>query len=230
MRVQLVKCVQESPSISSFYFEPAHRFRYEAGQFVDLSIQPEGTTTYDRRWFSLSSSPTEPLLMITTRITEQPSHYKQTLSRMVPGTELIVSEAMGDFVLPLDPVRPLLFVAIGIGIAPFRSILQYIADTSQKRHITLVYMVRSKDELLFSEVINAVVPCDAQTIATEGSVGAVGETSMAARVHTAAKRSVEPVIYLAGPEPKVEALAQELTQRGYQASDIITDSFIGYAT
>ena len=58
---------------------------------------------------------------------------------------------MGDFVLPRDDSIPLVFIAGGIGITPFHSIIGNLKDKSEKRQIQLFYGARNLDELVFEK-------------------------------------------------------------------------------
>ncbi len=107
----------------------------------------------NRRYFSLASSPTEPGLMIAARIPPRASRYKQEIMRMPRGAVLTACELGGDFVLPRNPRIPLAFIAGGIGITPFRSMIKFLLDTGQKRDIVLLYSNYAAEEIVFGDVL-----------------------------------------------------------------------------
>jgi glycine betaine catabolism B len=159
MRVKYVKSEPVAKNIISFYFEPEKRPQHIAGQFIELKIPHEGKDKRgDKRWFTLSSSPEDKYLSITTKFTDakasQNSSFKNELLKLKPGTELYMAAPMGDFVLPKNSEIPLLFVAGGIGVTPFHSIIKYISDTGEKRNITLLYAARSGKEIAFELEFN----------------------------------------------------------------------------
>jgi ferredoxin-NADP reductase len=94
------------------------------------------------------TSPTERgVLGLATRIRD--SAFKKTLVELAVGDEVDVEEPKGTFVLPEETNRPYVFVAGGIGITVFRSMLRYIADTGQPYEVTLVYSNRNRASAAF---------------------------------------------------------------------------------
>jgi len=70
-----------------------------------------------------------------------------------PGEVITAGELGGDFILPRNPLLPLAFIAGGIGITPFRSMIKYLLDTGQKRDIVLLYSSSSEQEIVFGDVL-----------------------------------------------------------------------------
>ena len=124
--------VDETPVIRTFFFKSERPLRYVAGQFIELTLphaDPDDRGT--RRWFTLSSAPSHELISITTKHAEKPSTFKQKLWSLEPGDTVDISEPMGDFVLPKDSTQPLVWIAGGLGITPFHSIVQWLQDTKK---------------------------------------------------------------------------------------------------
>ncbi len=232
MHVTYSHVVQEAPAIRTFYFRPARRFRYQPGQFIELSLPLPDGDGYDRRWFSLSSSPTEPLLAITSRLTDHPSPFKQALMKLQTGDAAVMSDSMGDFTLPLDMERPLVFIAIGIGIAPFRSMLQYVNDVGQTRHIRLLYGEGVQTNLIFQDILSQSGLVQLTTLSKRAVTGWPGQRGIitGGMIYECAKVAPEALVYIAGPEREVMRLADEVRHLGYPAGNILTDCFIGYMT
>ena len=59
---------------------------------------------------------------------------------------------MGDFVLTRDSTEKLTFIAFGIGVTPFRSIIKQLSDTKSKRDISLIYISKSENKLPFEDM------------------------------------------------------------------------------
>jgi len=156
MKANLVRVDDVGSNAKTFWFRPQQLVRYVAGEFIELHLphanaDERGTMHY----FSLSSSPTEPLLSITTtfaRPGQRSSTFKQLLRSLPVGSEVTIVEPMGDFVLPKDRRIPLAFVAVGMGIAPMVSMVKYLRDTGERRDIRLLYGARHVHELLFLDV------------------------------------------------------------------------------
>src|SRR5882724_4223783 len=101
MKVTFDHSQDEAANIRTFFFRPEKPMHYTAGQYTQLHlphVRPDDRG--QKRWFTLSSSPTEELLTITTKFAgDKSSSFKKALSKLQPGTELTMAEAMGDFVL-----------------------------------------------------------------------------------------------------------------------------------
>ena len=67
------------------------------------------------------------------------SAFKRALGAMAPGDTIYAAQLAGNFTLPADPEEKLAFIAGGIGITPFRSMLQYLLDRQEARPIVVLY-------------------------------------------------------------------------------------------
>ena len=93
-------------------------------------------------------------MTITTKFNNESSSFKKALKQLQPGDEILMSDPMGDFVLPMLIQTPLIFVAGGIGITPFHSILSWLTATKENRPIKLLYAVNTEDEIIFQETFD----------------------------------------------------------------------------
>ncbi|MDX6398900.1 MAG: hypothetical protein QOJ43_2308, partial [Gaiellaceae bacterium] len=101
-----------------------------------------------RRHISLVTSPTEVgVVGLATRVRE--TAFKQTLAELELGDEVEVEEPKGSFLLPEDTSVDYAFVAGGIGITVFRSMLRFIADKELPYRVTLVYSNRDRESAAF---------------------------------------------------------------------------------
>jgi ferredoxin-NADP reductase len=101
-----------------------------------------------RRHITVVTSPNEKgVLGFATRMRD--SAFKKSLAELPVGAEVEVEPPKGKFTLPVDASRPLVFVAGGIGITVFRSMLRYIADESLPYRVTLLYSNRNREETAF---------------------------------------------------------------------------------
>jgi ferredoxin-NADP reductase len=157
MQVVFDHVESESETIQTFFFAAPERLDYAPGQFVELSLpHAYADSRGTKRWFSLSSAPSDPLLSITTKFADHDgSTFKRNLRKLEPGSMVTISEAMGDFVLPIGLSTPLIFVAGGIGITPIRSMLRSLAAHKEARPIRLLYGVASEDHIIFQDTFEA---------------------------------------------------------------------------
>ena len=123
---------------------------FQPGQYfwVELLDPPYDDEKGPRRHITVVTSPTEKgVLGLATRIRD--SAFKRSLVEMPEGSPVDVEQPKGSFVLPEDASKPYAFLAGGIGITPFHSMLHYVADKGLDYKITLVYSNRDKDSTAF---------------------------------------------------------------------------------
>lgn len=219
-------------NIVSFYFEPERPVRYTAGQFIELYLPHDNADKRGiKRWFTLSSSPHEELLAITTNLTpEKGSTFKQALRSLEQGSVLSMASPMGDFVLPKDPSIPLLFVAGGIGCTPFRSIIKDLELTKEKRDIKLIYATQTPDKIAFEKLFKSQLGANFSTVFTQPPANWKGATGhlTAGMIKEIGQPTDDHYIYISGPEPMIETLNKDLKSLGINKRHIYTDFFPGY--
>lgn len=133
-------------------FERPKNFSFTAGQHIQLVVEklhysdPKGRS----RVFSICSSPAnKETLSVVFR--ETGSGFKKTLSELQVGENVLVEGPFGFFTLPESKDARHLFIAGGIGIAPFVSMLTQDRDVSNGAHITLLYANRKEELAAFIE-------------------------------------------------------------------------------
>lgn len=223
-----------APETVSFWFEPSNPVEYQAGQFITLHLPHKSVDDRgDKRWFTLSSSPTEGQLCITTKLGAHLSSFKNHLASLKGGDKVHIGQAMGDFVLPLSRDKPLIFLVAGIGIAPLRSILTYLADTHDVRDITIHYGSKRQQDICYQDLLSNVQ--DRTTIwlsnppprAWSGATGRIDLATVIQNLNQ--KQRSHGLFYVAGPESFTEETVQALhTQHGIDESRIIGDYYHGY--
>jgi ferredoxin-NADP reductase len=148
-KTKLVSTERIPGDVGIFRFEKPTGFDFTAGQWCIMTIPPAGFADERglRRPFSIASSPTEKELLFATKISQ--SAMKQTMAAMKPGTTVVLGQPAGLMVLPADVATPVVFIAGGIGITPFRSICLYAADKKTNHTITLFYSGRAPEDTPF---------------------------------------------------------------------------------
>jgi glycine betaine catabolism B len=232
MKATFVRCHPEAANITTFYFKPEQPIYFTAGQFTEWTLKHKNAD--DRganRWFTISSSPKDELITITTKFADKPSSYKKALRNMKSGDKIQISDAMGDFVLPKIIQTPLIFVAGGIGITPFHSILSWLAETKETRPIKLIYAVNTEDEIIFDELITS-SGIDSTIIVKEPSAAWGGERGQlnAELIMGLGEPSDDALVYVSGPEPMVEKLQKDLKSAGLKQNQFVGDFFPNYTS
>lgn len=200
-----------TPNIISFNFLPDKKFSFAAGQFIELTLaHPHPDSRGIRRFFTISSSPTEKTITITSKFATPGSSFKLALQSLKIGDKLISTNPQGEFTLIN---KPLVFIAGGIGITPFRSMIKYLSDTNQKRDILLLYLAGSPEEFVFQDVFK-----NTHTVYKVGRLEAFDITNL--------PNFPNCTYYISGPPPMVDAAKKILHSVGI--NKIQTDYFPGY--
>ncbi len=238
-RLSLKESREIGSGIWAFTFAKPAGFTHKLGQYMEWTLPvPHGDSRGSRRHFSIASSPTEPDIMIAARFTPPLSRYKQFLARMEPGSAITAGELGGDFVLPKDPSVPLAFIAGGIGITPFRSMIKYLVDTGQRRDIVLLYSNYREEEIVFKDVL-----CDAEkkagvrvvhtlTNKAKARTGWQGRTGVidAAMIRRDVPDFAARHFFVSGSPGMVNTMKNVLRNVGVPRRHIRSDYFPGYST
>ncbi len=221
-----------------YLFTADKRFSFSPGQYMEWTLaHPHPDDRGVRRYFTLSSSPTEPAVRVGIRFNNPPSSFKKTLLEMNTGSQIIAGYRSGDFVLPRDPAQKLVFIAGGIGITPFRSIIKYLIDTGERRNIILIYSNKTAQEICYRDVFDeAQKRIGTKTLytLTDREHVPAGWTGHVGRIDGSAVESEIPdygerLFYISGPNSLVQGFKNTLKSMGVQEGSIKTDFFPGFA-
>ncbi|MBI4039096.1 FAD-dependent oxidoreductase [Candidatus Daviesbacteria bacterium] len=213
MLLKVLDKKSEAKDVFSLIFEKPKSFIFYPGQYLDYELavnDPNGNT----RAFTISSSPTENFLMLVTK--KGFSEFKKALIKFKKGDEIKTSHPAGTFIL--DESTPAVFIAGGIGITPFRSMVKYAADYKLKIPIILIYS-NSDENFLFKK---------------ELAVWEKNLSNLKIIYHSSGK--IEPIVqyvnnaiyYLAGPPKMVKNYEKLLLGLGIDQINIRYDQFDGY--
>ena len=75
--------------------------------------------------------------------------------QLVARSRILAAQVAGDFTMPKDQTQKLAFIAGGIGVTPFRSMVKYLNDRRERRDVVMLYANRRYDEILYSDVFQA---------------------------------------------------------------------------
>ncbi|WP_179403890.1 ferredoxin--NADP reductase [Burkholderia guangdongensis] len=145
----------------AFELERPDDFTFEAGQYVSLQLPDFASTDEDdgERMLSIASTPHESRIVFAMRMRDTP--FKRQLGACDIGATLLVSPAMGDFVLPDDATTPIVMIAGGIGITPFYSMLNTLRHRADRGvavpPVTLVYGNRTPTAAAWREPLEQLI-------------------------------------------------------------------------
>ncbi len=242
MRAAFHHAEELAPRIRTFWFEPLEPIEFVAGQFTQLHVPHAGADERGAdRWMTISSSPHQPLVGITTSLAaEHGSSFKRALQALQAGQEITLAAPIGDFVLPKNAALPLVFVAAGLGITPAASILSWLHHSGQQRDIMLLRFAEHAPEqsLPFAPLLEASVASGLLRYRLElrgatswhepAAAQGPDSPSAASLLAELARSKPEALFFLAGPEAFVESLAGALRNQGIAHYQIVADLFPGY--
>lgn len=231
-KMKFVKSQPDNYNVRTFWFEPETKLDYIAGQFIELYLPHEKADDRGiKRWFTLSSSPTDELISISTKFAgDKASSFKKHLFQLKPGDALKFVEPMGDFVLPKDKSIPLVFVAGGMGLTPFHSIVKYLTDVKEQRQIKVLLAFNQAKDVLFEDLFlkygsELTILISNPDDTWQGETGHLTAERILSFIGENAEKSR---IYVSGPEPMVESLEADLLKNGVNKNQLVLDFFPGY--
>ncbi len=227
----------EAANLYDFSFSTPKRLQFEPGQYIEWTFGHDHPDQRGiRRYFTIASSPAEKELHLGVKIASDGSSFKKALLTMEPGQQLIIGQVSGDFVLPENPATKLVFIAGGIGVTPFRSHVQHLIDTQQKRDVVLLYACATDKDFVYQSVFGQgsksfglkvhYIASDRERVAKDWS-GKVGHID-AKMLRELVPDFNERTFYISGPGAMVTAYTQLLHSLNVPSNQIKTDYFPGF--
>ncbi len=221
-----------------FVFSLDKKLPFTPGQYMEWTMDQDRIDSRgNRRYFTLASSPTEDNVRIGVKFYPQPSSFKSALAGLQPGQKIVAGQRAGDFVLPRDKKEKLVFMAGGIGITPYRSMLKYLIDTNDRRDIILFYSNRSGKDIVYQDVLSqAQQKIGVRIVLTitdktqiplnwQGETGRIDREMIIRYVPDFAQR----LFYLSGPNAMVNGYDAVLKELNIDDKRVKKDFFPGFA-
>jgi glycine betaine catabolism B len=154
MKAELIKKIRETENVYSFIFKPEKNISWKASQFIFYSIPHSNPDSRGvNRHFTISSAPWEKDIMLTSRFDfENGSSFKKALFGLEIGKRVEIYDISGDFFIN-DTKKNLVFIAGGIGITPYRSMLLDFVNRGITPGVTVLYGNKNKD-IVFKETLD----------------------------------------------------------------------------
>lgn len=149
---RIVSMVRRTPTVASFFVEPAMPFVHLAGQHVDIRLTaPDGYTA--QRSYSIASAPSAggPLELAIERLPDgEVSPYFHDVA--TPGDEIEIKGPLGGhFVWEPGDGRPVLLVGGGSGVVPLVAMLREHAAAPSTAPMSLLYSARTPADILYRD-------------------------------------------------------------------------------
>ncbi len=221
----------------AFHFDKPSGYEFKAGQFTNVAlIDPAETDDEgDDRTFSIASAPEEPDLIVATRMRD--TAFKRVLKKLPLGSPVTIGSPAGRMVLQDEAARPAVFLAGGIGITPFRSIVVHAANEHLPHRLFLFYSNRRPEDAAFLDdlqqlegqnrqykLIGTMTDLERSNRPWKGEVGYIDKAMLARYLG----ELNGPIYYIVGPPGLVDAMRAMLTQAGVASDTIRIEKFAGY--
>ncbi len=220
----------------NFVFQSDEVFSFKPGQYLEWTLEHEKPDSRgNRRYFTIASSPTEKEIIMGVKFYDRPSSFKESLGKMNLGDIVVASQLAGDFVLPKNKDEKLAFIAGGIGVTPFRSMVKCLVDTDEKRDIVLFYSNNTEADIAYKNIfdfaerqlgIKMVYTLTGQDVSPSwrGKRGLIDAETIKQNTPDYLDRT----FYISGPNAMVVTFKALLREMGIRKHKIKTDYFPGF--
>lgn len=234
----LIERIEVAEGTMAFAFERPADFGFTAGQFltVILSNPPYNDAKGDRRTFSIASPPQETeRLQITTRMTG--SALKRSLAEVPLGTPVELFGPAGSFMLHKGSSMPAVFIAGGIGITPFRSMIHDVFARGLPYQITLIYSNRNPEGAAFHDEFLRIAEAHTKfkyiPTMTHADKSHLPWSGLRRYVNADFLREhigdiMTPIFYIAGPPGMVTGISKAVIEAGTDSARVRSEKFEGY--
>ena len=228
--------IKISPDTYLFVFHNVVNFKFTPGQYMEWTLPHKNADSRGiRRYFSIASAPHEDI-MLAIKFYSPSSSYKRELLTLKTGDNIIASNLAGDFVFKESIKRPSVFIAGGVGIAPFRSILEDIVQKREIVDIVVLFTNRKHEDIIFDDTLKKAQALGVKIIYVltdttviplnfNGRTGYLTENSIIEDIPDYKTR----YFYISGPQLMVQNFKDILKNAGVKNEYLKVDFFPGYS-
>lgn len=231
----LLRIEKAAAGAYDFVFSADRPLKFSPGQYMEWTLGlRHADNRGNRRHFTIASAPGAPEVRLGVKFAPDSSSFKRGLAAMRPGDRIFASPPAGSFVLPKKPQTKLAFIAGGIGITPFRSMLEHLLDQQQARPVVVLYGNARVADIAYKDVLDraeAELGIPTYYAAEEPTdIEGLHQGFIDARMIGAAVPDYrERTFYISGPHPMVNAIRKALRRLGVSPFRIKVDFFPGLA-
>jgi ferredoxin-NADP reductase len=229
---RVVELIDETPRCKSVVVDLPEWQGHRAGQHVDVRLTAEDGYQAERS-YSIASAPEDAHLVLTVERLDDGEVSPYLTDELRPDEELELRGPIGGyFVWERSLGGPLLMVAGGSGVVPFRSMLRHWAAGEHDTVPRLLYSSRTLPEVIYQEELTRFSADDGVDVRLaltrewpenwEGHRGRVDRGFLEEVAWAPAER---PLVYICGPTSFVEAVAQTLVDIGHEPGRVKTERF-----
>ena len=210
---------------------------FTPGQYFFVTLNPADETHKDEltHHFSIVNSPNQKgVLALTTRLRLEQSLFKRTLNEARVGDEVEIGKINGSFVLPEDTSKPIVLIALGIGVTPYISMLRWAIEENKGFDFTVIYSDNETKSMAFLDELRQMdeahknMKLIMSVTRDEAWNGDKRYVDGAFVKEYLGDGFADQLYYVSGPPAIVEKVAASLKESGIAEDTIKTDSFSGY--
>lgn len=222
----------ETPRVRSLLFEPPDWGGQRAGQHVDIRLTAEDGYQAQRS-YSIGSAPLDDHLVLTVERIEEGEVSPYLVDVAESGDELELRGPIGGyFVWEAEWEEPLLMVAGGSGVVPFRAVLRQHAAVGSSAPARLLYSARTIDDVIYRDELEGLASAQKVEVSfaltreqPPGWRGYGRRVDPSILAEVAWGPELRPRIYVCGPTGFVEVVADTLVDLGHHPGSIRTERF-----
>ena len=211
----------ETKDTFTLILKPNKKFNFKAGQFCFLRLNKN--KLYARHPFTISSSPEEEDLQFTIKLTGK---FTKAVSGLKKSEEVILEGPFGIFTIE-DKNKDLIFIAGGVGITPFMSMIKHHIKTGKKQNILLLYGTRVYGSIIFKNYLDNIKEkwFKKRYVLSQEEYKMCEKGNIDKRIIEKYVKNMNSLFYICGPEPMKKFCINELIGLGINKEDIMIEDF-----
>lgn len=222
--LKFVKQEQIAKDVFLFYFDRKNiDLNFSAGQYIHLYLPISNEKGKgNSRMFTIASSPLEKnYIFIATK--KGKSKFKKSLFKLPTQTFVKFYGPSGGLILDEVKKPSYIFLALGIGITPFRSIIKYVNDKNLNIPITLFVSFSKKEDFCFYDELMDISKSNPKIKVTY-TIASINDRLIRKYIKNINKR----LYYIAGSASAVSDLEEVILGMGVLSNKISAEIFEGY--
>lgn len=232
-RVRVVETAPDTPRVHSLVLDAPEWAGHLAGQHIDVRLTAEDGYEAQRS-YSLASAPEDTHLVLTIEKLADGEVSPYLVDVLQPGDDLELRGPIGEYFVWTESMGgPLLLIAGGSGVVPFRSMLRHHAAVKSDVPVRLLYSSRTLGDVIYMKELAAFAAASDRvdvrlTLTRERPSNWTGYTrriDAALLTEVAWAAADRPLVYICGPNAFVEVAANTLVQLGHDPARIRTERF-----
>ncbi|MBU0660870.1 ferric reductase-like transmembrane domain-containing protein [Patescibacteria group bacterium] len=219
--------INENHDTKTFVFDMGEKQHFQAGQFCLLRIHDKTRKLHARHPFTMSNAPGSTELAFTIK---QSGRFTEALFQLKKGDKVLIEGPFGIFTKKRCTTKRQVFIAGGVGITPFKSMLEDPSTENDPRKIFLFYGARSKKNMLFEDFFSKklskkfhAIYCLSQEKKSDGicEIGYIDEKILLKYITS----FEETCFYICGPEAMKQSVIGILKKHKVPKEHIIVEHF-----